>query len=244
MPPVNKDPSDGLFRTDDGPHQIDIIKATLVGAVPAERHLSALRGCFSDNAAYQAALRDGDRLVYAVQSGAADGGPGALQYGLGVIQPGRVGLEFYMTKGHQHTWRQAGEVYLALSGSGGIVLQAETGQARPEHKTDTVRPQDATGLADATDQARFVPLTAGQIIYLPGGTAHRTVNTGTEPFVYLGVYPADAGHDYDATAASNFALAVLAGADGPVATSRADYLAALSTSGNSAAADTLGELHD
>ena len=42
------------------------------------------------------------------------------------------------------------------------------------------------------------------MVYVPGNTAHRTVNTGDEPLVYLAVYPASAGHDYGVIAQRNF----------------------------------------
>jgi glucose-6-phosphate isomerase len=31
---------------------------------------------------------------------------------LGVLMPGKVGAEYFMTKGHIHAWRPAAEVYL------------------------------------------------------------------------------------------------------------------------------------
>ena len=36
----------------------------------------------------------------------------------------------------------------------------------------------------------------GVVAYVPPHWAHRTVNTGSEPFVFLAIYPGDAGHDY------------------------------------------------
>jgi glucose-6-phosphate isomerase len=32
--------------------------------------------------------------------------------------------------------------------------------------------------------------------YIPPGWAHRSVNTGDEPYKFLAVYPGCAGHDY------------------------------------------------
>ena len=52
--------------------------------------------------------------------------------------------------------------------------------------------------------SRMLRLQANAVIYVPGNTAHRTVNTGDEPLVYLGVYPARAGHDYGVIAQRNF----------------------------------------
>ena len=59
------------------------------------------------------------------------------------------------------------------------------------------------------DGSRMVRLQANAVVYVPGNTAHRTVNTGDEPLVYLGVYPARAGHDYGVIAQRNFRSVVV-----------------------------------
>lgn len=170
--------------------ELDIDRGVLVGGERIERRLSDLRDCFVDSAAYDRALRHDDPLVYSVSSLEPGSGAGDLHLGLGVLMPGRVGQEFFLTKGHYHSWREAGEFYIGLRGVGGLLLEDEQGTRR------------------------FVGLTAGQVVYVPGSTAHRSVNTGDEALVYLGVYPAQAGHDYAAIAADNFAQVVLAGPDG------------------------------
>lgn len=178
-------------------HRIDVAGGTLSGGVTSERHLSELSGCFADRDAYRAALEEGDPLVYSVVT-ASDDAAGSLSFGLGVIQPGRVGGEFYLTKGHYHSRREAAEVYIGLRGSGGLVLENESGSSC------------------------FVPMGVGEIVYVPGHTAHRSVNCGDEPFAYLGVYASDAGHDYAGIAEANFALVVMDGPDGPRALHRGD----------------------
>ena len=50
----------------------------------------------------------------------------------------------------------------------------------------------------------MVPLRPQGVVYVPGQTAHRTMNTGTVPLIYIGVYPARAGHDYTSIAQNNF----------------------------------------
>ncbi len=186
-------------------HRIDVRSGTLVGGDAVDRHLSDLRGCFVDEAAYEAALQRGDQLVYSVTTGVEDTSDGALSYGLGVLRPGRIGQEYFLTRGHYHAWREAAEVYLGVSGTGGLVLENEGAE-------------------------RFVPLGAGEIVYVPGCTAHRTVNTGDEPFSYLGIYSAKAGHDYAGIADDNFRLVVTAGPDGPVAMNRSEFLNSFATS--------------
>lgn len=157
-----------------------------------ERRLADLRDCFADTAAFEAALAQGNPLLYAVSAVEPAHGDGQLHYGLGIVQPGRIGDEYYLTKGHYHTHRAAAEVYIGLSGEGAMILEDE-----------------------ATGETRLAPLTGRSVVYVPGHTAHRTINTGTEPLVYFGVYPSNAGHDYAAIAKKNFSHIVIATPGGP-----------------------------
>lgn len=156
------------------------------GGAVTKRYLADLRGCFRDTAAFERALAQGNSLVYTVSSVTPAEGPGDLHYGLGTIYPGQVGEEYFLTKGHIHSWRPAAELYIGLQGEGAMLLEDET-----------------------TGQDRLVPLSANAMVYVPGHTFHRTVNVGDEPLVYLGIYPAQAGHDYQAIAARNFRSVVL-----------------------------------
>ena len=70
-------------------------------------------------------------------------------------------------------------------------------------------------------ESRLVPLGAHQAVYVPGHTAHRTINIGAEPLVYLGVYPARAGHDYGVIAKRNFRKVVIEREGQPVLLDRA-----------------------
>ncbi len=182
-------------------HTFDSATATLDSGAITERRLSDLAGVFVDEQAFAAAVRDGDPVVYTVQGIAPAEGAGALNYALGTLHPGRVGDEFYMTKGHLHAWRPAAEVYIGLSGEGLMLLEDEE-----------------------TGQSQAVPLRANGIVYVPGSTAHRTINTGTTPLVYLGIYPSDAGHDYAAIAERNFRQIVVGTHHAPVVADRAAYL--------------------
>ncbi len=80
----------------------------------------------------------------------------------------------------------AAEIYFGLSGNGAMLLEDET-----------------------TGESQLAPLVAGQVVYVPGYVAHRTVNTGHVPLTYVGVYPARAGHDYAAIADKNFQCLVM-----------------------------------
>ncbi|HEV2392252.1 MAG TPA: glucose-6-phosphate isomerase family protein [Verrucomicrobiae bacterium] len=164
----------------------DPANGTISGLVKVERHLSDLRGCFVDLAAYERTLALGNPVLYSVAAAELGSGPGDLNYAVGLIMPGRVGDEYFMTKGHLHAWREAAEIYIGLSGQGVMLLEDE-----------------------ATGESQMAPLRSNQVVYVPGKTAHRTMNTGQAPLSYLGIYPAKAGHDYDAIASRNFRCVVI-----------------------------------
>ena len=48
---------------------------------------------------------------------------------------------------------------------------------------------------DGTD-TEWIDMKPGVIGYIPPGWAHRSINTGDEPYAFLAVYPGGAGHDY------------------------------------------------
>ncbi|HKD46732.1 MAG TPA: glucose-6-phosphate isomerase family protein [Rhizomicrobium sp.] len=166
--------------------RFDPVAGTIEGARRTERRLSDLSGMFLDEAAYQAARADDDRLVYSVEAVEPGTGEGDLHYGIGVIYPGRIGREYFMTKGHLHSWREAAELYVGLSGNGVMLLEDE-----------------------ATGESRMLPLASGCAVYVPGHTGHRTANVGDTPLSYIGIYPARAGHDYGVYASRNFRCAIV-----------------------------------
>ncbi len=171
-----------------------------------ERRLSDLNSAFADSTAYAAALEEGDPVIYRVYGASAASGEGDLHYGLGVLMPGRVGEEFHLTKGHIHEWREAAEVYIGLAGRGLMLLE-------------DIR----------TGESETYPLGENRIVYVPGNTAHRTINTGEDPLVYIGVYPAAAGHDYGYLTEKNFRKVVVKTASGHTLRDREDYLKDLET---------------
>ena len=159
----------------------DALTGALSGGQVVERRLSQLAGCFADAAAWASAVEADDALVYRVVAVEPAHGSGDLHYGLGVLYPGKIGKEYYLTKGHLHATREAAEVYIGLFGKGCMLLE-------DEH----------------TGESRLESLGAGRVVYVPGHTAHRTMNTGSVPLTYFGVYPANAGHDYGVIAERNF----------------------------------------
>lgn len=179
----------------------DPITGTIPGATATQRHLSDLRGCFADTAMYEAKLASGNPLLYTVTAVEPAAGAGDLHFGIGLIMPGRIGDEYFMTKGHLHSWREAAEFYIGLSGEGMMLLEDE-----------------------ASGESRLVPLRANQAVYVPGHTAHRTMNVGATPLTYLGIYPAKAGHDYGAIARTNFRCVVIEREGKPAMVERKNHL--------------------
>jgi len=165
---------------------LDLPSGTIDHRPRVERRLSDLKGCFRNHEAYEEALQKEDALIYAVTSVEPATGDGQMHYGLGILYPGKIGNEYYLTKGHLHAHRVAAEVYVGLQGEGQMLLEEE-----------------------GTRESRLLPFGKNTVVYVPGHTAHRTINTGSDPLVYLGIYPSHAGHDYLPIAQKNFRMVVV-----------------------------------
>jgi glucose-6-phosphate isomerase len=138
-----------------------------------EKFLTDLGGLYRDDAAYQAALAaDDGRPVYWVESSQTEDGPGGLITGISVLEPGTVGAEYAMTRGHLHAVADRSELYVGLSGRGVMILESLDGRSE------------------------VLDVAPGQAVYVPGHWVHRSVNVGTERFATLFCYAADAGQDY------------------------------------------------
>lgn len=148
---------------------------------PIRRPLSTLKGYFHDRAAFDAAMSDGDPMVYEYFDMGVPETVGNVAYGTTILQPGRIGDEYYMTKGHFHTVLDTAEVYYCLSGHGGMMMETPDGDVEwREMKT-------------------------GTCVYVPGYWAHRSINvSATEPFVLFFAFPGHAGHDYGTIATRGF----------------------------------------
>lgn len=141
-------------------------------AVTTKRYLSQMKEMYCDQSAVDTALKSGDPLIYEFHELGCPERAGDLAFGTTILYPGKVGEEYYFTKGHFHTILDTAEVYYTLSGEGYMVMENPEG--------DCIE----------------MPLTKGQAVYVPRRYAHRTVNTGTAPLVLFYTFAADAGHDY------------------------------------------------
>lgn len=155
------------------------------------RRLSDMADAYQDQGAVSAILSRGDDPV--IYTGFDAGVPpetGHLLFRTTIIRAGTVGSEYYMTKGHHHA-RDSAELYLGMSGEGTMVMETRAGDFAAE---------------------QLVP---SATVYVPPGWAHRTVNTGNAPLVFLAVYFGDAEYDYKSVQRSGFTRRVHRGHDGP-----------------------------
>ena len=154
--------------------QVDALHGLLPGRSERyEKHLRDLAGLYRDGAAFEAALAaHPDTPVYWVESSTPEDGRGALTIGLSVLEPGRIGDEFAMTRGHLHAQPEFAELYYGIAGEGVMLLESVSGESRA------------------------VPIGAGVVVHVPGGWVHRSVNVGDERLVTLFAYATEAGQDY------------------------------------------------
>lgn len=148
----------------------------------SEKKLIALEGIFEDTKAFKE--MDGNTIVYHVQTheNGEDGKNGGLFFGTSFVHPGKVGDEYFMTKGHFHAKADAGEYYWCISGHGYLILQEESGECIAEE------------------------MKKGSLHYIPGRCAHRLVNTGDTILSVGACWPSDAGHDYAVSTSFNIRI--------------------------------------
>src|SRR5690606_26797182 len=102
------------------------------------RHLSDMQGLYADATATEAGLAE-NPLIYRVDEIEVPQEVGQLLYSITVIYPGKVGDEYYMTKGHYHERGECAEVYFGLRGRGYLLMQTRDGQvAHLEMRRGTV----------------------------------------------------------------------------------------------------------
>ena len=140
--------------------------------ISSKRYLSNLRGLAANGTALEDMIKKEDTLVYEFYEMGVPENPGDLAFGTSICYPGKIGDEFFMTKGHFHTILDTAEVYLCISGRGLVLMENPEGDISYE------------------------VLTSGKMAYVPKRYAHRSVNIGNKPFVQFFTFRADAGHDY------------------------------------------------
>ena len=137
------------------------------------RRLSDLQGQFYDQPAYDAMIAKEDTVLYEVYEIKRPEVEGELLSGISIVHPGKVGDEFFMTKGHFHTVLNTAELYYCLNGEGFMVMETPEGETAIE------------------------ALSPGKVLYVPPRWAHRSVCTSRqEDLITFFIYPGHAGHNY------------------------------------------------
>lgn len=138
-----------------------------------EKRLRDLNGLYLDTVAFESALiTSADKVVYCVDEKRPDQTRGDLIFGTTFMQPGRIGQEFFMTRGHIHACANRPEVYYGEAGEGLMLLETPEGETRILE----IKPRIA--------------------VYVPPFWIHRSVNAGSTPLIMSFFYPADSGQDY------------------------------------------------
>ena len=71
-----------------------------------------MKGQFFDQETYAEMIAEGDPVLYEVYEFKSPEVEGELLYGISIVHPGKVGNEYYMTKGHFHTVMDTAEAIL------------------------------------------------------------------------------------------------------------------------------------
>lgn len=151
-----------------------------------KRNLSKMAGQYSDQTAYDKLLQTEDVLLYEVYELKRPEIAGEILHGISIVHPGKVGNEYFMTKGHYHTVIDTAEIYYTLQGEGYMVMETPEGDWAVEK------------------------LVAGSVLYVPPRWAHRSVNIGSaEDLVMFFAYPGNAGHDYGTIETQGFRKLIL-----------------------------------
>ncbi len=150
------------------------------------RRASDMRGYYRDEDALERLISErNDPLHYETFEAPLPEESGHLLFCVSRIQPGAVGDECFMTKGHYHAIAHTAEVHLCLTGRGCMMMKTSDGRCASEM------------------------MTPGRVVYVPPYWAHRSINTGREPLSMFCVWPADAGHNYGDIAREGFPKRVL-----------------------------------
>jgi len=135
--------------------------------------LSDLKEFYYDKEIVQEMLSRGDDpLIYEAYWFTQRPSAEFFNVGSTIIHPGKVGDEYFHTKGHFHVKEMTSEVYITLKGRGIFMMQTREGRVK------------------------YLDLEPNTAVYVYPWWAHRVVNTGKEKLVTLFICPADAGADH------------------------------------------------
>lgn len=137
-----------------------------------ERRLKDIKPYIKDKDTLERRIIQNNELVYKVFQRIVPKEEGHLQHSITIIKPGTINGECFMTRGHYHSNPKSAEIYICLKGKGLLVMQNG-------------------------EEVKTIEMERGIIAYIPPGWSHRTVNVGNKDFVFMAIFPGDAGYDYD-----------------------------------------------
>lgn len=158
-----------------GKCRVDVAQGRLEGA--SNRYvklISELADLYEDDEAFSRLVAEkGSSVAYEVTDFKPSANAGDMIIGVTRMEPGLVGREFYMTRGHIHARPNRPEMYYGERGRGVMLLESPSGEIRT------------------------VEIAPRIMCYVPPYWIHRSVNVGDQPLVMTFAYPADSGQDYD-----------------------------------------------
>ena len=165
--------------------RVDLIDGKLEASdlTHSERKLKDLDGLFEDPSQ---GWIDPDKVIYRVEAlfPVVEGKEGGLFFGRTIIEPGKVGDEYFMTKGHFHLKEDRAEYYWGIKGKGLLLFMNRQREVWAEK------------------------MEPGSLHYIDSDLGHRTINIGSEPLIFGACWPSDAGHNYHEIEQYGFAARV------------------------------------
>ena len=150
-----------------------------------------MKGMYADEKAFNGMLKE-DPLVYEFHDMQRPENAGEVAFGTSITYPGKVGAEYFMTKGHFHEVLDTGEVYFCLRGHGYMMMESPEGDVESQE------------------------MKPGVAVYVPPRYAHRSINvSAVDPLVTFFAFRGDAGHDYGTIETKGFRKLVVETSAGP-----------------------------
>ncbi len=166
---------------------LDIYSGQLTGkpVIKSIKKIADLKNVFADEESRFTMQQDKPVYEVEVYLPEEEDTEGGLYFGTTIIHPGKVGSEYFMTRGHFHAKRDTAEYYWGMQGEGVLILMDSERNIWAE---------------------KMIP---GSLHYINRALAHRVANTGASPLIFNACWPSDAGHNYEEIAQNGFAARLI-----------------------------------
>ncbi len=158
--------------------RVDLDTGAMTSATGSyQKRFDDLDGLYANGDAFNAMRAAwGAKIVYEVSEFRPSERSGDLIFGVTRMLPGKVGDEYFITRGHIHKRSDRPEIYYGQKGRGLMLMESPEGEIR------------------------VVPVEPQTCCYVPPYWIHRSVNVGDDDLMMLFCYPADSGQNYDCIA--------------------------------------------